>query len=197
MWIGGPYGNGIDGQYPGGAISRLTYYPLRVSNLTLQALTSLGPVSSFPYSFSIKGRDILALKEVNKTSTRDFVFIKGLLSKVQPRINTASQYTASGVALRNAAMLKVAPTTIGNYFFSSGLTLSGTTVQINGTNARSIATSPFSGSTALYPLLFGGLRPQANWRITEPMTSGTVTSTESAIPIETSDFLLFIKAGQS
>ena len=33
--------------------------------------------------------DILALKEVNKTSTRDFVSIKGLTSKVQPRITTA------------------------------------------------------------------------------------------------------------
>jgi hypothetical protein len=180
-----------------GTIARLTYYPVRLSNITLQALTTLGPVSSFPYSFSIKGRDILALKEVNKTSTRDFVFIKGLLSKVQPRINTASQYTSSGVVLRNAAMLKVAPTTVGNYFFSFGLTLSGATVQINGTNALSIATSPFSSSTATVPLLFAGLRPQANWRITEPMTSGTVVSPESAIPIETSDFLLFIKAGQS
>jgi len=195
MRIGQSYNtNGLNSN---GTIARLAYYPIQLSNTALQVLTTSGPVSSFPYSFSIKGRDILALKEVNKTSTRDFVFIKGLLSRVQPRINTASQYTASGVALRNAAMLKVAPTTIGNYFFSSGLTLSGTTVQINGTNARSIATSPFSGSTALYPLLFGGLRPQANWRITEPMTSGTVTSPESAIPIETSDFLLFIKAGQS
>jgi hypothetical protein len=198
-FAGLPWETGAGGGPAYGSVrfSRFTYYPAQLSDITLQALSASGAVSSFPYSFSIKGRDILALKEVNKTSTRDFVFIKGLLSKVQPRINTASQYTASGVALRNAAMLKVAPTTIGNYFFSSGLTLSGTTVQINGTNARSIATSPFSGSTALYPLLFGGLRPQANWRITEPMTSGTVTSPESAIPIETSDFLLFIKAGQS
>jgi hypothetical protein len=195
MRIGQSYNtNGLNSN---GTIARLTYYPIQLSNTALQVLTTSGPVSSFPYSFSIKGRDILALKEVNKTSTRDFVFIKGLLSRVQPRINTASQYTASGVALRNAAMLKVAPTTAGNYLFSSGLTLSGTTVQINGTNARSIATSPFSSSTATVPLLFAGLRPQANWRITEPMASGTVTSPESAIPIETSDFLLFIKAGQS
>ena len=180
-----------------GTIARITYYPVRLSNITLQALTTYGPVSSFPYSFSIKGRDILALKEVNKTSTRDFVSIKGLTSKAQPRITTASQYAASGVALRNAAMLKVAPTTAGNYFFSSGLTLSGTTVQINGTNALSIATSPFSSSTATVPLLFAGLRPQANWRFSEAMTSGTIASPELAIPIETSDFLLFIKTGQS
>jgi hypothetical protein len=137
------------------------------------------------------------LKEVNRASTRDFIFIKGLTSNAQARITTASQYTASGVALRNAAMLKVAPTTSGNYFFSSGLTLSGATCQINGTNALSIATSPFSSSTATVPLLFAGLRPQANWRFTEPMASGTVTAPEAAIPIETEDFLLFMKAGQS
>jgi hypothetical protein len=179
-----------------GTIARLAFYPVRLPDRTLQALTTYGPVSSFPYSFSIKGKDILALKEVNKTSTRDFIFIKGLSSKAQPRITTASQYTTSGVALRNVAMLRNAPTTSGNYFFSSGLTLSGTTVQINGTSARSIATSPFSGSTATAPLLFAGLKPQTNWRITEPMASGTLSFPEFAIPIETNDFLLFMKAGQ-
>ena len=178
-------------------IARLTYYPVRLTNLTLQALTTSGPISSFPYSFSIKGRDILALKEVNKTSTRDFIFIKGLFSRAQPRLTTASQYPSSGVALRDAAMPKFAPVTTGNYLFSSGLTLSGATVQINGTNAQSIATSPFTGSGATVPLLFAGLRPQANWRISETMASGVVASPESAIPIETSDFLLFMKAGQS
>ena len=180
-----------------GTFSQIVYYSARLPNATLQALSTYGVVSSFPYSFSIKGKDILALKQVNRASTRDFVFIKGLASTVQPRITTASQYTASGVALRNAAMLKLAPTTSGNYFFSSGLTLSGATVQINGTNALSIATSPFSSSTATVPLLFAGLRPQANWRFTEPMVSGTVTAPEAAIPIETENFLLFMKAGQS
>jgi hypothetical protein len=101
------------------------------------------------------------------------------------------------VALRDAAMPKFAPITRGNYLFSSGLTLSGTTVQINGTNALSIATSPFSSSTATVPLLFAGLRPQANWRISETMASGVLASPESAIPIATGDFLLFMKAGQS
>jgi hypothetical protein len=180
-----------------GPIKRLVYYPSRLPNITIQGLSSYGAVSSFPYSLSIKGKDILALKEVNKVSTRDFVLIKGLLSRVQPRITTASQYTSSGVVLRNAAMPKIAPTTRGNYFFSAGLTLSGVSCQINGTNARSIATSPFSGSGATVPLLFAGLRPQVNWRISEAMVSGAVTAPESAIPIETSDFLLFMKAGQS
>jgi hypothetical protein len=177
--------------------ARLTYYPVSLSDVTLKALTTYGVVSSFLYSFSIKGRDILALKQVNKASTRDFILIKGLSSKVQPRITTSSQYTSSGVALRNVAMLRNAPTTSGNYFFSSGLTLSGATCQINGTPACSIATSPFSSSTAIVPLLFAGLRPQANWLITEPMASGTISSPESAIPIEANDFLLFMKAGQS
>jgi hypothetical protein len=184
-------------KYLNGTISRVAYYPIRVANLSLQALSTYGPVSSFPYSFSIKGRDILALKEVNKTSTKDFIFTKGLLSRAQPRLTTASQYTSSGVALRDAAMPKFAPVTRGNYLFSSGLTLSGATVQINGTNALSIATSPFSSSTATVPLLFAGLRPQTNWRISEAMASGVVASPESAIPIATGDFLLFMKAGQS
>jgi hypothetical protein len=184
---------------PGGAcstLSRITYYPVRLPDRTLQVFASSGVSSSFPYSFSIKGKDILALKQVNRASTRDFIFIRGLTSNAQARITTASQYTASGVALRNVAMLKTAPTTVGNYFFSSGLTVSGVSCQINGTNALSIATSPFSGSGATVPLLFAGLRPQANWRMTEAMTSGTVTAPESAIPIETEDFLLFIKVGQ-
>lgn len=180
-----------------GPIKRLTYYPVRLTSVAIQGLSLYGPVSSFPYSMSIKGRDVLALREVNKVSTRDFVFIKGLFSAVQPRITTASQYTASGVVLRDAAMLKIAPTTRGNYFFSAGLTLSGVSCQINGTNARSIATSPFSGSGATVPLLLTRLRPQANWRISEAMASGTVTAPETAIPIETSDFVLFIKAGQN
>ena len=194
---GGYVGFNSPGQTLNGVISRLTYYPVRLPNAQLVALTTYGPVSNYPYSFSIKGRDILALKQVNRVSTRDFIFIKGLTSNAQARITTASQYTASGVALRNSAMLKVAPVTVGNYFFPSGLTVSGVSCQINGTNALSIATSPFSGSGATVPLLFAGLRPQANWRMTEAMTSGTVTAPESAIPIETEDFLLFIKAGQS
>jgi len=182
---------------PSMTFKRITYYAKRLTDPTLQALSSYGVVSSFSYSFSIKGKDIAALKEVNKASTRDFVFIKGLTSRAQPRITTASQYTSSGVALRNVAMLRNAPTTSGNYFFSSGLTLSGITCKINGTNALSIATSPFSSSSATVPLLFAGLQPQANWRFTEPMVSGTVASPEKAIPIENDDFLLFIKAGQN
>ncbi len=148
-------------------------------------------------SFSITGKDILALNGVSDTSTRDFVFIRGLTSRAQPRITTAAQNTASGVTLRNAAMLKASPTTSGNYLFSSGLTLSGVSMRVNGTPLLSIATSPFSGSTATTSILLRELQPQANWRITEPMPSGTIASPEFAIPFETNDFVLFMKAGQN
>jgi hypothetical protein len=147
--------------------------------------------------FTVKGKDILALEGVSNVSVRDFVFIKGLSATAQPRITTAAQNASSGVALQNAAMLKVSPTTSGNYFFSSGLTLSGVSTRINGTDALSVSTSPFSGSTATVPLLLSDLRPQSNWRITEPMISGTIVSPSIAIPLETDSLVLFMKAGQS
>lgn len=146
---------------------------------------------------TIKGKDILALNGVRNTSVRDFIFIKGLLSLVQPRLTTAAQNTASGTLLRDFAMPKASPITIGNYFFSSGLTLSGISTCINGTPALSIATSPFSGSTATSRILLKELQPQTNWRITEPMVSGAIASPELAIPFETNDFVLFMKAGQN
>jgi len=148
-------------------------------------------------SITVKGKDILALNGVSRASTRDFAFIKSLTSAAQPRITTAAQNTASGIALQNAAMLKASPTTAGNYFFSSGVTLSGVSTRINDTPALSIATSPFSGSTATASILLRELQPQANWRITEPMPSGTIASPEFAIPFETNDFVLFMKAGQN
>lgn len=154
-------------------------------------------ISGITTSITIKGRDILALEGARNTSTRDFIFIKGLLIAAQPRLTAASTSTASGIALVNNALPKLAPVSSGNYFFSSGITLSGVSTRINGTNALSIASSPFSGSTAIAPLLFQELRPQANWRITEPMPSGTIASPDIAIPFETNDFVLFMKAGQN
>jgi hypothetical protein len=153
--------------------------------------------STFTILFTIKGKDILALNGASRASTRDFVFIKNLRSPAQPRITTAAQNAASGIALQNAAMRKASPTTIGNYFFSPGVTLSGVSTRINGTPALSIATSPFSGSTATTSILLQELQPQVNWRITEPMPSGTIASPEFAIPFETNDFVLFMKAGQN
>jgi len=195
----GNYTGGSTAYDYSGTISRLAYWPSRLNNKALQYITqpSINTINLYSFSYSVTGKEVLALNAVRNTSTRDFIFIKGLLSSVQPRLTAASQNTSSGVLLDSFAMPKLAPTTIGNYFFSTGLALSGVTTRINGTNARSIATSPFSGSTATAPLLFRELRPQANWRITEPMVSGTIASPSLAIPFETNDFVLFIKAGQN
>ena len=148
-------------------------------------------------TFSIEGRDILALEGVRDTSIRDFVFIKRLSSAAQPRLTAAAASASSLITTKNNALPKLAPVSSGNYFFASGVTLSGNTTRINGTNALSIATSPFSGSTATVPLLFRELRPQTNWRITEPMPSGIIASPDLAIPFETDNFVLFMKAGQN
>lgn len=145
----------------------------------------------------IKGKDILALNGVSRASTRDFIFLKGLTATAQPRITIATQNTASGTALQDAAMPKLAPTTIGDYFFSSGITLSGVSTQINGTNALSIATTPFTGSTATTSILLRELQPQANWRFTEAMSSGSIATPEYAVPFETDEFVFFMKAGQN
>jgi hypothetical protein len=148
-------------------------------------------------TFTIKGRDILALNGVSNASTRDFVFIKGLTSTAQPRITAAVQSAILGGALRDALMPKVSPITSGDYFFSTDITLSGVSARINDTPALSIATSPFSGSTAITNIFLKELQPQANWRITEPMSSGVIASPDLAIPFEMDDFTLFMKAGQS
>ena len=186
-----------------GVFSRIAFWKNSLVPSALAGVTAISNTevsylaTSFSDNFTITGGDVFALAGVHNASTRDFVRIQALTSAAQPRITTAAQNAASGVALQNAAMLKVSPTASGNYFFSSGLTLSGVSMRINGTNARSISTSPFSGSTATVPLLLSDLRPQSNWRITEPMTSGTIASPSIAIPFETDTLVLFMKAGQS
>jgi len=166
--------------------------------LTPPIATSNAPASALAtVSITIKGKDILALSDVSGTSTSDFIYIKDLTSNAQQRITSASQATTSGVTRQAFAMPKNAPTTSGAYFFPSGATLSGSSLQINGANALSIATSPFSGDTATTSISIDQLRPQANWRISEPMASGLLSNAELAIPFETSDFVLFMKAGQS
>ena len=178
-------------------IARLTYWPSRLNNIALKYITQLSitAINVYAFNYAINGKDVLALNAVRNASTRNFIFIKGLLSAAQPRLTTAAASTSSALTLATNALPKLSPTSSGNYFFASGITLSGVTTRINGTNALSIATSPFSGSTATAPLLFRELRPQANWRFTEPMPSGTIASPEFAIPFETNDFVLFMKAG--
>jgi hypothetical protein len=187
------------GNWLNGTLARVSYWPTRLNDRALQYITqsSVTAINLYALNYAINGKDVLALNSVRNASTRDFIFIKGLLSAAQPRLTAAAATTSSGLTLVANALPKLAPSSNGNYFFASGLTLSGVTTRINGTNALSIATSPFSGSTATAPLLFRELRPQANWRITEPMPSGIIASPEFAIPFETNDFVLFMKAGQN
>ena len=187
--------NRLDGDFHNKTIARLVYYPIRLSNITLQALTTLGPVSSFLYSFSIKGRDILALKEANKASTRDFVFIKGLTSKVQPRITIAFQYTVSGVAFQQNALLKASPSSVGNYSVRSVLTTNA--LKINGNNVASLALSPFSATVATTGISISSLGLGGTLRWTPVMSSGTIASPTVAIPVDFSSFILYAKAGQN
>jgi hypothetical protein len=186
-----------------GVFSKIAFWNNPLTPSAVAAVTAISNTEvsyladSYSANFTITGGDVLALGEVRNTSTRDFVRIQGLTSTAQPRITTANTSTLAVVDLSNNGLLKLSPTSSGNYSFASGLTLSGVSLQINSTNALSIGTSPFSGSTATVPLLLSNLRPQANWRITEPMTSGTIASPSLAIPFEADDFVLFMKAGQS
>lgn len=153
-------------------------------------------ISGSPIAFTIKGRDILALNEVRNTSTRDFIFIKGLLSAAQPRLTTAAALASSGTASQSISLLKASPTSSGNFFIER-VGIVASSLQVNGTNIASLSSSAFSGSTALFPIVVFSLKLSSGLRWTPAMTSGTVTSPDKAIPIETSEFILFAKAGQS
>jgi hypothetical protein len=156
-------------------------------NYTISGITTSGVV--------IKGRDILALEGVRNTSTRDFIFIKGLLSAAQPRLTAAAASVASGTVLRDNALLKASPTSTGNYAIPRAF-LDASSLRINGIQAASISTAPFSGSTATVPLSISTLSAPVNFRFTQAMSSGTITG-DRAIPIDTASFILYAKAGQS
>ena len=147
-------------------------------------------------TFTIKGKDILALNGVRSTSPRDFYFIRGLTATAQPRINSAAQNTASGTVLRDAALLKASPFSEGTYIFPRNF-LDGGTLKINGIQAASLSSSPFSGSTALFPLSIATMEVSSNFRLAASFSSGVIASPERAIPIETDSLVLYAKAGQS
>lgn len=153
-------------------------------------------ISGSPATITIKGADILALKGVHRASTADFVRIKGLSSLAQPRISSAAINAATSTVLRDNALLKRAPVSEGDYFISRGF-LDSQSLKINGIEVASISGSPFSGSTALFPLTISSFGAPANLRVSEPMPSGVLNSPERAIPIETDSLILYAKAGQS
>jgi hypothetical protein len=162
-----------------------------------RAWSNLGSSVTTPSgSITVKGKDILALNGVSRASTRDFVFIKGLTSLAQPRITTAAQNAASGIALRDLALLRNSPSSEGNYVNARGVFDAGT-LKINGIQAASLSSSPFSGSTALFPFSISTMELSSNFRLATTFPSGTIASSERAIPVEATSLVLYAKAGQS
>jgi len=159
--------------------------------------TTTAPVSASPSaSIAIQGKDILELQGVKDASVADFVRIKSLSSPAQPRLTAAATSAASGVVLRDNALLKVSPSSEGDFFITRG-TLDGQSLRVNGLTVASISGSPFSGSTASCPLLISSFAAPTNLRISNAMVSGALVFPEKAIPIETDQFILYAKAGQS
>jgi hypothetical protein len=146
--------------------------------------------------FTVKGKDISALNNVRAVSPRDFILIKGLSAPAQPRLTVAAQNTASGVTLSNTLLLKQSPFSIGAYLTVSG-TLNAQQLKVNGIQASSLSSSPFSGSTALFPLSITTMELCNNFRLVPLFSSGTVISPTIGMPIETSEFFLYAKTGQS
>ena len=147
-------------------------------------------------TLAVTGRDILALEAVRNVSTRDFVFIKSLSSHAQPRLTSAAASAASAASLRDNALLRASPVSTGDYTIS-GFFLDAASLRINNVSVASIATTPFSGSTATTSLLISSFLAPANFRFTQAMTSGTVLTGDRAIPIEGNDLILYAKAGQN
>jgi hypothetical protein len=178
------------------ALARLSLWQVPFTPILVQALSSAGVNGTFTAYQTVKGKDVLILNNVRAASSRDFTFTKGLTSSAQTRITTASQDTVSAVTLSNALLLKQFPSSTGNYFVSSG-NLSASSLKINGIAAASLLSSPFSGSTALFPLTFTTMELSSNFRLVPLFVSGTVTSPTIGVPIETSDLYLYAKAGQN
>jgi hypothetical protein len=145
---------------------------------------------------AIEGSDILELQGAKDASVADFVRIKNLSSPAQPRLTAAATDAASGIALRDNALLKVSPSSEGDFFITRGV-LDGQSLRVNGLAIASISGSPFSGSTASCPLLISSFAAPTNLRISNAMASGALAFPEKAIPIETNQLILYAKAGQS
>jgi hypothetical protein len=165
--------------------------------LTPPIATTNAPASALAtVSLALEGDDILELTGVRIASVADFVRIKGLATPAQPRLTTAAANAGSGIALRDDALVKASPSSEGDFFITRG-TLDGQSLRVNGLSVASISGSPFSGDTASCPLSISSFAAPTNLRLSNAMTSGTLAFPEKAIPIETNDFILYAKAGQS
>lgn len=146
-------------------------------------------------SVVIKGKDILALAGASNLRTQDFLFLKGLTSNAQARLNTIQNQVASGVVLQNNALLKASPVSSGNYTLNGNLSFQS--LRINQNQIQSLTTSPFSGSTATTSVYFNRLIVSSGWTVLNAITSGLVNSPELAIPVEDGSFIYYLRAGQS
>jgi hypothetical protein len=143
----------------------------------------------------IKGADILALNGVSRVSARDLLLLKGLTSNAQPRLNTIAAQVASGVVLQNNALLKASPSSIGDYSLNGVLSVQS--LRINGNNAQSLSSSPFASGVATTNIFLDRLIASSGVVVQNAITSGTVASPETAIPIEEAGYIYYLKAGQS
>ena len=162
--------------------------PIATTNAPASALATV--------SLAIEGDDILELTGARIASVADFVRIKNLTAPAQPRLTAAAANAGSGIALRDDALVKASPSSEGDFFITRG-TLDGQSLRVNGLAIASISGSPFSGSTASCPLSISSFAAPTNLRLNNAMTSGTLAFPEKAIPIETDQFILYAKAGQS
>ena len=143
----------------------------------------------------IKGADVLAITGISRLSTRDILLLNGLTSNVQTRLNTASQQISSGIVFQNNALPKASPTSEGDYSINS--TLKAQSLRINNIPVQSLATTPFSGSTATTPILLNDAIITNIFTMQGAVSSGVVSSPSIAIPVRDGNYVYYLKAGQS
>lgn len=178
------------------ALSRLVLWSAPFSPIILQTLSTSGINGTLTSYQTITGKDVLNLNNVKAVSPRDFVFVRGLTSSAQSRLTTAFVNTTSGVTMASAKLLKLSPSSVGNYFASSG-SLSAQNLKINGIQAASLSSTPFSGTTALFPLNITSVEMSSNFRLAPSFSAGVVSSPSIGVLMETSEFLLYGKVGQN
>lgn len=144
---------------------------------------------------AIKGADVLAITGISRLSTRDILLLNGLTSNVQTRLNTASQQISSGIVFQNNALPKASPISEGDYSINS--TLKAQSLRINNIPVQSLATTPFSGSTATTPILLNDAIITNIFTMQGAVSSGVVSSPSIAIPVRDGNYVYYLKAGQS
>ena len=143
----------------------------------------------------IKGKDILALEDISEVDVKELVYLSGLSSAAQPRLTTIAANVATATQLQSQSLLKASPQSTGNYQINGTLTASS--LQINGFGVGSISTSPFSGSSSTALIRVSGVVADTSFKLDATVTSGSLSSPERAIPIETDGMYLYVRAGQS